>query len=73
MGKVLVLGEAAQVEAYALAGAEVVVAEDPESVVRAWSAVTTSVALVVLTSRAAAAIEQGPGLATGAFTVVMAP
>ncbi len=67
------LGEAAQVAAYALAGAKVVVAEDPESVVRAWSAITSSVALVVLTSRAAAAVEGGPGLATRALTVVMAP
>lgn len=57
MGSVVVLGESARVAAFALGGAIVAPAEDPEAVRRAWEALSDDVALVVLTARAAASLR----------------
>lgn len=53
---VFVLGEKVLVEGFALAGAVVVVAEDDESVARAWGSIPED-SVVVLTHSAAAALE----------------
>jgi vacuolar-type H+-ATPase subunit F/Vma7 len=54
-GTVAVVGERAVVEGYGLAGAVVVVAEEPEAVRSAVRGLPPDVALVILTRRAAAA------------------
>jgi vacuolar-type H+-ATPase subunit F/Vma7 len=70
VGRVVALGEASLVAGFALAGATVVVAEDPEEVCRAWDALSSDVALVVFTPSAATAL--GPRTEeTTALWVVM--
>ncbi len=70
MGSVVVLGEAGRIAAFALGGAIVTPADDPEAVRRAWDALPDDVSLVVLTERAAAAL-QGQRLGHEALRVVM--
>ncbi len=57
VGSVVVLGETARVSAFALAGATVRKADDPEDVRRAWQMLPEDVAVVVLTERAAAVLR----------------
>lgn len=57
MGLVVALGETALVEGFALAGAAVSAAEDPESVRRAWAALGDEVQVVILTKAAADALR----------------
>lgn len=61
MGLLVVLGEAARVATFALGGATVIPAEDPDGVRREWEALPDDVAVVVLTDQAAAAL--GPDAA----------
>jgi len=56
MGLLVVLGEAARVGNFALGGATVIPAEDPEAVRRSWQALPDEVGVVVLTEQAAAAL-----------------
>ena len=56
MGRVLVLGERSLVRGFALAGAEVVAAEDSAAVLAAWAALEPDVAVVVLSAAAADAL-----------------
>lgn len=56
MGALVVLGESAAVAAFALGGATVVVADDDDSVRRAWASVGEDVSVVILTRRADAAL-----------------
>lgn len=60
-GRIVVIGEAAEVELYALAGAQVVVAADSESVQTAWTSLPPDTELVVLTTRAAGFVEPESG------------
>jgi vacuolar-type H+-ATPase subunit F/Vma7 len=60
MGRVAALGERARVAGLALAGAVVIVADDPEAVRRGWRSLPDDVDLVILTPAAAEALEQGP-------------
>jgi vacuolar-type H+-ATPase subunit F/Vma7 len=53
----VVLGEAAAVQGYALGGAVVLIAEEPEQVRHAWHRLPVSTEVVVLTARAAAALR----------------
>ena len=55
MGSVAVIGEASQVRGFALAGAAVLVADDPEAVRAAWRGLPDDVCVVILTEAAAAA------------------
>ncbi|MEV0304305.1 hypothetical protein [Streptomyces prasinus] len=75
MGRVAALGERARVAGLALAGAVVLVADDPEAVRRGWRSLPDGVDLVILTSAAAEALEQDPGLSAGSgrLTTVMPP
>lgn len=70
MGLLFALGEKVRLEGFALAGANVVVAEDPESVVEAWSSMPDD-AVVVLTARAAAVLEQRGVDLSGRLRAVM--
>ena len=56
MDRVVVLGERSRVAGFALAGAHVVVADEPGAVLAAWAALTADVAVVVLTPAAAASL-----------------
>lgn len=49
MGRVAALGEGARVAGLALAGAVVLVADDPEAVRRGWRSLPDGVDLVILT------------------------
>ncbi len=60
MGRVLVIGEAARVRPFALAGAVVAAADSAEAAVRAWTARPGDVTLVILTPRAAEALSGLP-------------
>ncbi|HEX5332249.1 MAG TPA: hypothetical protein VFW79_06360 [Cellulomonas sp.] len=68
---VVALGEAALVEGYRLAGVEVRAADTADDARRIWADLPGTVAVVILTSRAARAV--GPALAdpTSPLTVVM--
>lgn len=67
-GTVAVLGEAALVEPYALAGARVLPAGTPDEVRAAWHASADDVLVVLLTPAAAAALD-GPD--DGPMTAVL--
>jgi vacuolar-type H+-ATPase subunit F/Vma7 len=56
VSRIAVLGEAVQVDAFALAGALVAVAERPDDVRAAWASLPEDVGLVLLTPAAAAAL-----------------
>jgi vacuolar-type H+-ATPase subunit F/Vma7 len=56
VARVAVVGEQVRVQGFALAGAQVLVAEDAQAVGAAWRALDGDVAVVVLTDRAAAAL-----------------
>lgn len=56
MARVVAIGERARVKGFALAGAEVVVAEDPAAVRVAWAALGSDVGVALLTPAARAAL-----------------
>ena len=74
MAGVAVVGERLRVGGFSLAGAVVLAADDAAAVRSAWASLGTDVAVVVLTPRAAAALEAelDAGGATP-LTVVMPP
>ncbi|MEU4421540.1 hypothetical protein AB0F81_13010 [Actinoplanes sp. NPDC024001] len=57
MSRIAALGEETQVRGYALAGALVIVAEQPDQVRAAWRSLPADVAVVILTPTAAAAVN----------------
>ena len=71
MGEVAVIGEQPVVRGFVLAGARVVVAQDPGQVRAAWRALPGSVVVVILTRAAAHALEAVPP--TGAPLRVVLP
>jgi vacuolar-type H+-ATPase subunit F/Vma7 len=74
MARVAVLGEQVQVQGFALAGALVLEADDPAEVRAAWASLADDVAVVVLTPRAAEALQDRPPPGPGApLTVVLPP
>jgi vacuolar-type H+-ATPase subunit F/Vma7 len=68
---VVVLGEAARVEGFALAGATVITADGADAVLRAWTQIGDDAAVVVLTAAASAALEDAGVELDGVLTVVM--
>lgn len=62
MSRVVAIGERARVEGFGLAGAEVLVAEDPAAVQAAWAALGSDVGVVLLTPAAQAALGSPQGL-----------
>jgi len=73
MGRVVALGEAVRVEGFALAGATVLVAEAPDAVCRTWESMPDDVAVVLLTTNAAAALAHGEAPRKDVLTAVMPP
>ena len=71
MGLLVVLGEAARVDGFALGGATVIEAEDAEAVRLAWNALPDEVAVVVLTGNAATALDAGTTPRDRVLRVVM--
>ena len=71
MGLLVVLGEAARVASFALGGATVIPAEDPDAVRRSWEALPDDVAVVVLTEQAATALEHPAARRDGVLRVVL--
>jgi len=59
MGTVAAIGARTDVGGLALAGVDVLVAEDPDDVRRAWRRLPRTVALVILTAKAAEALGAG--------------
>lgn len=57
MGAVVVIGEPAKVDGYALAGAVVMPTEGPAETRRAWQDLAPEVSLVILTEAAADALS----------------
>jgi vacuolar-type H+-ATPase subunit F/Vma7 len=74
MARVAVLGEQVRVQGFALAGALVLEAGEAAQVRAAWAALAGDVAVVVLTPRAARALQDQPPPAAGLpLTVVLPP
>ena len=71
-GTIVVLGEGVAVDSFALAGATVLRAEQPDDVRRAWRSLAPDTGVVVLTAAAAAALGAAVDeRADGVLTVVM--
>lgn len=60
MARVAVIGEQTRVQGFALAGAEVCPATEPEAVRASWAGLATDVVVVVLTPEAADALAGTP-------------
>ena len=60
MSRAAVIGEAVRAEGFALAGALVFTAEDQDAARAAWRSLPADVAIVMLTSRAAAWLGEPP-------------
>ena len=73
MARVAVIGELTRVQGFALAGAVVLAAADPEAVRSAWASLGADVAVVVLTPAAAAALGDAQRPPRWPLTVVMPP
>jgi vacuolar-type H+-ATPase subunit F/Vma7 len=75
MGRVAALGERARVAGLALAGAVVLIADDPDAVRRAWRTLPDGIDLVILTSAAAEALNSDSAAHGGRrpLTAVMPP
>jgi vacuolar-type H+-ATPase subunit F/Vma7 len=73
MSRAAVIGEAVRVEGYVLAGAVVYPAEDADQACAAWRSLPPDIAVVVLTARAAAWLDEAPQRRDGVLLVVMPP
>jgi vacuolar-type H+-ATPase subunit F/Vma7 len=73
VGLLVVLGEAARVDGFALGGATVIVAESPDAVRRAWTSLPEDVAVVMLSHQAAVALGDDVTRRDGVLSVVMPP
>jgi len=71
MSRIAVIGEQTRVQGFALAGADVCEATDPDAVRAAWTSLAVDVAVVILTPAAADALAATP--AGDRLTVVMPP
>lgn len=71
MAHVAVLGEVSRVSAWALAGAALLPAEDPDQVRAAWAGLPPDVAVVLLTPAAATALADALCEPVGPMTVVL--
>jgi len=71
VGRVVVVGESARVDGFALAGAVTLEAGDPEAVRKAWELLPDDTAVVLLTPDAAAALGEVMLAGGDVLTVVM--
>jgi vacuolar-type H+-ATPase subunit F/Vma7 len=70
MGRIAAIGESIRVQGFALAGVLILPGDDPEAVRVSWSSLPADVEVVLLTPRAADALDPD---ASGPLTVVMPP
>lgn len=73
MPRVAVLGEAAVVTGYSLAGAVVLPADTEADVLAAWQRLPDDVGVVILTARAAGILGEAATTALGPLAVVIPP
>jgi vacuolar-type H+-ATPase subunit F/Vma7 len=73
MSRAAVIGEAVRVEGYALAGAIVYPAEDANQARAAWRSLPPDIAVIILTTRAAAWLGGALQRRDGILPVVMPP
>jgi vacuolar-type H+-ATPase subunit F/Vma7 len=73
VARVAVVGEQLQVQGFTLAGAVVLAADDAAAVRSAWASLGDDVAVVVLTPRAAAALEAELGVGGPTPLIVVMP
>ena len=73
MSRIAVLGEAVRTEAFALAGAVVIVADSPDAARTAWRSLPDDVGVVVLTPLAADALGDALAGARENMLVVTLP
>jgi vacuolar-type H+-ATPase subunit F/Vma7 len=73
MSQAAVIGESARTAGFALAGALVFPAENPDEARAAWSGLPADVAVLVVTSRAAAWLGTAPRARPDVLLVVMPP
>lgn len=71
MSKIAIIGEAAKITGFGLTGAIVLPAEEPAAVQAAWRSLSSDVAIVLLTARAAGSLVEEA--ASWPLTVVMPP
>jgi len=73
VGRLVVLGEAARVDGFALGSATVIPAEDAIAVRRVWGSLPEDVTVVVLTHKAAEALGSEATRSDDVLSVVMPP
>jgi len=73
MSRAAVIGEPARTAGFALAGALVLPAENPDEARAAWSSLPADVAVLVLTPRAAGWLAAAPRVRHDMLLVVMPP
>ena len=73
VGCVVVIGSQPQVVGFALAGARVLIAEDPDQIREAWQTLGDDVAVVLLTEAAAAVLADDRLHRRSTLSVVMPP
>jgi vacuolar-type H+-ATPase subunit F/Vma7 len=71
VGLIAAIGEETAVAGYALAGAVVLPAEDPDAVLAAWNSLAADVEVVILTARAMRALEYARTADLHPLTVVI--
>jgi vacuolar-type H+-ATPase subunit F/Vma7 len=71
MGVLAAIGEAVLVEGFALAGATVLVADDPDTVRRQWAVLPVETSVVILTQKAANALADAGIDPDGVLTATM--
>lgn len=71
MGLIVVIGDVATISGFALAGATVRSAEDPDDALRAWNDLPEETSVVLLTPEAAAAIGERPAPRDDVLRVVL--
>jgi vacuolar-type H+-ATPase subunit F/Vma7 len=70
-GKIVVLGESIAVDDFALAGATVVHAADPDAVRHAWATLPADTAVVIVSATAAAVLGAAVDGRAGVLTIAM--
>jgi vacuolar-type H+-ATPase subunit F/Vma7 len=73
MSQAAVIGESARTAGFALAGALVLPAENPDEARAAWASLPADVAVLILTPRAAAWLDTVPRARRDVLLVVMPP
>ena len=71
MSRIVALGEAARVAGFALAGVEVIAAEEAAAVIHAWERLTPDAGVLILSPTASSILESRLAQRPALLTVVM--